>query len=143
MDTSPELVLQGSPLPPQTREKFRFWAIIRDFLIIQTLTGFGGFVIGVATGVGPQVGSKSWFAHIVSTFLFGTVGFTISGCLTPYNRWRHLGYVGIAVWLSNIYLIFFFGTSLTQWLNNSMFVGIMVGLGGALSYLFKKTAKSD
>jgi hypothetical protein len=101
------------------------------------LTFLGGLVLGVAKGAPSLDPKRVEFADILATFLFGTVGFTISACLAPYDRWRHLKYVALAVWIANIYVLFF-GFGITRWIGSIIFFGIMAGLGGAFSYLFKR-----
>lgn len=127
---------------PEAEKRIRFLPIIRDFLLIQLLTGMGGFVVGVATG-GPERDPTRYQDGLnVATVLLSTLGFTISGVLAHERRWRHLVTVSLLVWLSDIYMVFF-GTSVTKWILNIVFVGIMVGLGGAASYLFKRNSSKN
>jgi hypothetical protein len=80
-------------------------------------------------------------AIIASTVAVGTVGFAISGCLAPGNRWLHLAYVALGVWLAALMNVMFFDSTIVEWLFGAPVVALMMGLGGAISYLFKKDTK--
>ena len=84
---------------PRVEERLRVGPIIRDVVIIWALTFMGGFVAGVALGGLPGQAQRLAVAVGVSTWLFGTVGFTIAGCLAPPDRWRHIGFVALGVWI--------------------------------------------
>jgi hypothetical protein len=60
----------------------------------------GGFVAGLATGGSSRDPQRYMLAIAASNFLLGAVGFTISGCLAPVSRWRHLVHVAVGVWLA-------------------------------------------
>ena len=77
-------------------------------------------------------------ALMASNFLLGTVAFTISGCLAPPGRWRHLGFVALGAWLTSLVNVVFFGVSVLQWMGGAIFMSIIMGLGGAISYAFKR-----
>ena len=78
----------------------------------------------------------------VSNVLLGTVGFTISGCLAPENRWRHLGLVGLGAWLVGLVNVAFFGITLTQWAVGFVFLAVMIATGGGLSLLLRRTKQN-
>jgi len=136
MDTAtPPPIVQP---PPPSDQQVRIGPIIRDIVIVWALTAMGGFVAGVATG-GPQRDPQRFvLALAASNFLLGTVAFTIVGCLAPPDRWRHLGFVAIGAWFTSIINVLFFGISLPQWIFAAIFIGIIMGFGGAISYVFKK-----
>jgi len=116
-------------------------AIIRDVVIVWVLTAIGGFVIGLSGGLkdDPQRGQ---IALVASNFFLGTVAFVISGCLASYPRWRHLGYVALGSWLTSIVNVFILHVTVGQWIASSIFIAIIMGLGGGISYLFKRDKQS-
>jgi len=123
------------PPPPPAEEGLRFGPIIRDVVIIVVLTAMGGFVIGLTGTVASQ---RGMVAIMASNLLFGTVGFIISGCLAPGERWPHLAYVAVGVWLFGLVNVIFFRVGIVQWFFSSIAVGLMMGLGGACSYVFRR-----
>jgi hypothetical protein len=112
---------------------FRFGPILRDVAILWVLTGMGGFVAGFAT----QGIARSSAAAIANLF-FGTVGFTISGCLAAAPRWQHLVNVALFTWFTSLINVFF-GLPLEQWLWGMFFFPLVMAIGGGLSYLFKRS----
>lgn len=121
--------------PPPTDQQVRVGPILRDIVIIVALTFIGGFIVGVA---GAPTSSRGMLALAASNLLLGTVGFVISGCLAVGSRWRHLGYVGLGVWLAGLMNVLFFGVGIVQWFFSIIAVALMMGVGGAISYVFKK-----
>jgi hypothetical protein len=109
--------------------------------IIFILTAMGGFVAGVATGGPSRDAHRSMLAIVASNLLLGTLGFTISGCLAPPGRWRHLLLVAAGAWLASLINVAFFVLSLPQWIGGAIFIAIMMGFGGALSYVFKRDSQ--
>jgi hypothetical protein len=124
----------AAPLQQQTTQRVRLGSIIRDVLIILALTFIGLFVVALA-------GYRSDLAVGTSNLLFGTVGFAISGCLAVGSRWRHLFYVAIGVWLVSLTRELFVGFDIVLWLCTVIFVALMMGLGGAVSFIFRKDDK--
>jgi len=119
----------------------RWGSVFRDVLIITALTFFGGFVVGLAGD--PQRHATSYIlALIASNIGFGTVGFVISGCLAQGNRWRHLAYVALGAWGVGLLNVVLFGFSLSLWFLSAIFIAIIMGLGGCISFLFKKHESS-
>lgn len=120
------------------------WPIVRDVIIVWFLTGIGGFVVGfgitVATGSPPKHTQGYMLAIATSNFLLGTVAFTIVGCLTSIARWRHLVIVAALAWLTSLVNVAFLGTTMSQWIGSAVFIAVMMGIGGGLSYLFKTTS---
>ncbi|HTD88112.1 MAG TPA: hypothetical protein VK850_16175 [Candidatus Binatia bacterium] len=129
--------LQVVQPPPPTKPRVRFGPIIRDVAIVWVLTAIGGFVAGVAGGKHSDP-TRGQIALVVSNFFLGTVAFTISGCLAPRPRWNHLAYVALGAWLTSLINVIFFHVTVPQWMFSALFMGIIMGLGGAVSYLFKK-----
>ena len=124
--------------PPPSEQPIRFGPIIRDVAIVWVLTAIGGFLVGLAggaTGQNPQA------ILVVSNLLLGTVAFTIAGCLAPPPRWRHLGFVALGSWLTSLINVVFFKVTIAQWFASIIFLGIIMSIGGGISYLFKKDAK--
>jgi hypothetical protein len=126
--------------PPPT-EGIRIGPIIRDVIIVWVLTAMGGMVAGVATGGRERDPQQFMMAVAISNLLLGTVAFTVSGCLAPPGRWRHLGLVGLGSWITSLVNVVFFGVSIVQWIGGAIVMAIIMGIGGAISYLFKRDAK--
>lgn len=124
--------------PPPTEQHFRVGPLIRDVVIIVALTSIGSFVIGLVARLGLPLGMVALAA---SNLLLGTVGFVISGCLAVGNRWRHLAYVAVGVWLAAFTNVLFFGFAIVEWLFGVIAVALMMGLGGAISYVFNRDAR--
>jgi hypothetical protein len=115
--------------------------VIRDVVIVWVLTALGGIVAGVATA-GPQRDAHRFMlALMTSNFLLGAVAFTIAGCLAPPGRWRHLGLVALGSWLTSLINVLFFGVTMAQWIGGVIFMALIMGLGGAISYIFKRDTK--
>jgi hypothetical protein len=111
-------------------------AIIRDVAILWGLTFARGLIIGIL-----RIGGADPTARMVviglSNLLFAIIGFTISGCLTGGNRWRHLFIVAVIVWLSSLVNLVF-GIHLAQWIIALPMTLIMMGIGGAISYAIRR-----
>ncbi len=126
------------PLAPAQPTGLDIGPIARDVAIVWFLTAVGGFLVGLA--VGKADGSSAGFALGVaaSNLLLGTVGFVIVGCLAKGNRWRHLSYVAVGVWLVSVTNIMLGLASFAQWLFGAFFVALIAGVGGGLSFAFKR-----
>jgi len=127
--------------PPQKKKRsddLVTGPVIRDLLIVLGLQGGGigivSFFAGYA-GESPPIGTTG----TIGLFL-GTVGFAISGSLATGNRWEHL--VKVASLTTFAYVIlsgtFLQDYSFGRLLMNVAVAFLMMGLGGALSYLFKR-----
>lgn len=129
--------------PPPIALGVRIGLIVRDVLIVYVLTYMGGFVVGVATGDGLQVDAqKAELALVAATILFGTVGFTIAGCLSPPGRWRHLGVVGVVCWLcSGLINVAFNIATVEESIYSGIVIPFLMLVGGSLSYVFKRDPK--
>jgi hypothetical protein len=138
MDTTPPPIQSApsqTPQPPEP-QPVQIGGVIRDIVIITVLTFIGGFIVGFSGGAkNPQMFA---IAVAVSNFLMGIIGFIISGCLARHDRWRHLTYVAVGVWLAGLINVVFFGFSFGLWILSIVFIAIMMGTGGAISYIFKR-----
>jgi len=93
-------------------------------------------VAGFARG---QSGDAQFgLAIAVSNLIFEIVGFTISGCLAPPGRWHHLALVALGAWLVSIFNVVFFNVNIILWMASVVTMAVTMGIGGAISYLFKK-----
>ena len=119
------------PLKPMSRG-----AIMRDVGILWGLTLAGGILVG-ASGIRRSDPSLFRIVDEVSGVLFCTIGFTIVGCLVGGRRWKHLFTVTIVVWVTSLVNIFF-GVTLLHWLFQLEFLLIFMGIGGAVSYVFRR-----
>jgi hypothetical protein len=119
----------------------RWGNILRDAVIIYALTFLGGFVIGIGARLSGQ--RLPLAAIVVSNLVFGTVGFTVSGCLVRKNRFKHLRAVAVVTWLTGLINVWALGTSLVQWVASALFVATIMALGGGLSFLLVGGSPSD
>ncbi len=119
--------------------KIRWGAVVRDVVIIWILTGLGGFAVGV-TGAPRE---NLLVGYAVANIIFGTVGFTISGCMAKVGRWKHLFVVAVGVWLVSLVNIFIGPISIADWLFGLVFIVFMMAVGGGLSCLFVRTPKGS
>jgi hypothetical protein len=116
-------------------------SIIRGVVIVWLITGVGGFFVGVVRNVFQLSPAQGMFVLAAANFLFGTIAFTIVGYLAPPGRWRHLGFVALGVWFSSLINVLFFGFSIFQWIAGAIFSVVIMGMGGAISYIFKGDAE--
>jgi hypothetical protein len=131
----------ATPSTVETARKTPMGPIVRDVAIVWVLTSIGGFVVGfataLATGGPPKDMQRYMLAIAASNLLLGTVAFTVVGCLAPQARWRHLGLVAVAAWLTSLINVGLFGVSIRQWFLGATSMAIIAGIGGAISYVFK------
>ena len=132
--------LQVVQPPTRTEAPFRIGPIIRDVVIVWVLTAIGGFVIGL-TGGAQRNPQQMMLAIVASNFLLGTIAFTISGCLAPAPRWRHLAFVALGSWITSLINVAVLNVTIAQWFFSIIFLSIIMGIGGGLSYIFKKDTK--
>lgn len=126
----------SDPPSSPTQQPLRIGPIIRDVAIVVGLTFIGGLIIGLA---GPATPQRKVLAIVISNLSLGTLGFVISGCLAVGDRWRHLAYVALGVWLFGLVNVIFMGFSVIQWVLSIIAVTLMTAVGGALSYIFRKS----
>ncbi len=111
--------------------------VARDVAIVFVLTFLGGLVVGFTSSL--TGGEVNVLAIALSNIIFGTVGFTISGCIVKINRFRHLYQVALGVWLLSLVNVALGLVDIQQWLVSILSVLLMMGMGGGLSYLFVRT----
>jgi len=135
----PAAPVADPPLPEPTG--LSVGGILRDIAILIVLTFAGGFVIGLAFSVsgGPKNVSAMQLAIAVSNLLLSTIGFTISGSLARGPRWRHLAIVALGVWVFSLVNVFVTGMTFTRWILAGTFIAVTMGVGGGLSYIFKRS----
>lgn len=131
---SPAISVQDSALDTQ----IHFGYVVRDVVIVFSLTAIGGFVVGLAAGKVDMSSGGGVLGLAASNILLGSVGFVIVGCLAKGNRWRHLACVGVGVWLSGLVNVMLGIISFSQWFFGAFFVALIMGGGGGLSFAFKK-----
>lgn len=112
----------------------RWAAVLRDVGIIWLLTAVGGLIVGIAN---PGDDALTIAAGL-SNFIFGIIGFTVSGVLARGPRWRHLLAVAAGVWLTSFVNIFLLGIGLSELVAAIPFVLVIMAVGGGLSYLFRR-----
>ena len=116
----------------------RILPILRDILIVFALTFVGGFVVGFIFATQGAYGTSSYAVALgLSNLLLSTVGFVISGCLAPPERWRHLLLVAVGVWLLSLINVAFMGVPLIQWAILAIPIAVTMGVGGGVSHLFR------
>jgi hypothetical protein len=79
----------------------------------------------------------------LSNIFWGTVGFTISGCLAKVQRFRHLLMVAVGLWLVSFVNVVMGLTQAQVWAAGFLLILMMMGLGGGLSYLFVRTPRAE
>jgi len=113
----------------------RWLILIRDVAIVWGLTFVGGFIVGVS----EVEGSRKLLAIATSNILLGTIAFSIVGCLTPTQRFRHLFVVALGAWLTSVFNVLGGAASVVRWLFSVVILLITAGAGGGLSFLFVRT----
>lgn len=106
--------------------------IFRDFVAILLLTFLGGYLVGQMNFDNP------FKAMQVSNVVAATFGFFVSGCLSPQERFKHLLFVTILVWLSGLVNVALYSVSLVVWLKGIIILAGCVAIGGGLSKLVVK-----
>jgi hypothetical protein len=119
------------------QKKIHLGAVLRDVVIVFLLSGIGGVIVGIASAGQPLDSPESILALAASSFIFSTIGFTISGCLSPSRRGSQLALVGIGVWRAGLINVALFGISIDQWAVGAIFLVFVMILGGILSALIR------
>ena len=115
--------------------------VIRDVVMVWFFTAVGGFAVGFASRALQLSPPQGMLILAASNFLLGTVAFTIVGCLAPPGRWRHLGFVALGAWFTSLINLLLIDISIPQWIGGAIFIAIIMGMGGAISYIFKRETK--
>ncbi|WP_076789663.1 DUF4339 domain-containing protein [Chlorobium sp. KB01] len=131
--TSPPPSGQSTPDSP-----VHFGYVIRDVIIVAVLTAIGGFAVGLASGRADMSSPGFVLGLAASNTLLGSVGFIIVGCLAKGNRWRHLLHVAVGVWLVGLLNVMIGMISFGEWFFSVFFVALIMGVGGGLSFAFKR-----
>jgi hypothetical protein len=102
--------------------------LVSSFAAVQIVQGMGGEVTPLVIGL--------------SNIFWGTVGFTISGCLARVQRFKHLFVVAVGLWLASFVNVAMGLTPVQFWAVGFFLILLMMGLGGGLSYLFVRTPRA-
>lgn len=114
-------------------------AVIRDVIIVWIFTFIGGWFIGLTAGQGGFAGLESLMSIIaLSNLILGTIAFCISGCMMQEDRWKHLAIVATFAWLTSIANVIAGWVTLGQWMLSIVWMFVMAGAGGGLSFLINK-----
>ncbi len=120
---------------------FNFIAIARDVSIVFGLVVASSFIaVKIIQGTGEEA---TPLVIGLSNIFWGTVGFTISGCLAKVQRFKHLFMVALGLWLLSFVNVVMGLTQPQVWAVGFLLVLAMMGMGGGLSYLIVKTPKID
>lgn len=134
----PERPLTTSPQQKKQSDDLISWRVVRDLFIVIGMQAVGIFIVCLYRAFAGEPQSND--ALGLPCLIFGIVGFAISGSLAAGNRWEHL--VKVAIFTTVAYTLlstsFLNDTSFVRLLMNVAVAFLMMGLGGALSYLFKK-----
>jgi hypothetical protein len=119
----------------------RWSALIRDVSIVVGLVLASSFAAAqIIQAMGEEVTA---LVIGLSNFFWGTVGFTISGCLAKTERFKHLFMVAVGLWLVSFVNVAMGLTPVQFWAVGFLLVLLMMGLGGGLSYLFVETPQAE
>ena len=121
--------------------RIRWSALIRDVSIVVGLVLASSFAAAqIIQAMGEEVTA---LVIGLSNFFWGTVGFTISGCLAKTERFKHLFMVAVGLWLVSFVNVVMGLTPVQFWAVGFLLVLLMMGLGGGLSYLFVRTPQEE
>jgi hypothetical protein len=93
--------------------RIRWRIILRNGTIVIGLTFVGSFVVTL-TGILLWKVFPYRTLSYVSELICETLGFFISGCLTPYKRWKYLSLTVLPVWLLELIRLAFANALLAQ-----------------------------
>lgn len=113
--------------------------VVRDLAIFWALTLLGGVVAGLVAGPG----GASVDAIAVSTFIFSVVAFTISGCLTRIDRFKHLMILSAIAWLTSLVNVALGDVTLPSWFLSIIPLLLEAAVGGGMSLLFCQQTRYD
>lgn len=116
-------------------------AVARDVSIVVGLVLVSSFAAAqIIQATGEEVTA---LVIGLSNFFWGTVGFTISGCLARIQRFKHLFIVAIGLWLVSFVNVAMGLTPVQMWAAGFLLILLMMGLGGGLSYLFVRPPQAE
>ena len=116
-------------------------AVARDVSIVVGLVLVSSFAAAqIIQATGEEVTA---LVIGLSNFFWGTVGFTISGCLARIQRFKHLFIVAIGLWFVSFVNVAMGLTPVQMWAAGFLLILLMMGLGGGLSYLFVRTPQAE
>ena len=110
--------------------------ILRDVIILLTLTMLGGFIIGIGLIMLGLEKQDGYISAVISNILLSVVGFCISGSMTSNYRSVHLFKVAIAYWLACSINIVLLSASLYEWASSLIVILIAMEVGRWGSYYF-------
>lgn len=120
------------------RSPFKIWPTLRDAVIIFALQILGGVIADAATN-GKDLDPSTVLTIVYLTkFLFGGIGFAISGCLAVGNRWHHLAYVACVVFGFGIG---WEGVSLQHCVGVAALAFVNMLIGGGISFMIKSDSR--
>ena len=121
--------------------RIRWSALIRDVSIVFGLVLASSFAaVQIIQAMGEEVTA---LVIGLSNIFWGTVGFTISGCLAKTERFKHLFMVAVGLWLVSFVNVVMGMTPVQFWAVGFLLILLMMGLGGGLSYLFVRTPQAE
>lgn len=116
----------------------RVMPVVQGVVIVWFLTGIAGAVASIVKSALELSPPEGLLISAASSFLLGTVAFTIVGCRAPPGgRWRHLAFVALVSWVTSLINVLIFGVGIFQWIVGAIVVSMYMAMGGALSYIFK------
>jgi hypothetical protein len=123
---------------PEATRKTRILPVIRDIIIVLILLEQGPMVVAMVTHSPAHEAPPYTIADAATAFLLGIAGFTLSGYFASAHRWNHLVLVAFGAWFFCILKGIFIGGSVLTGIVVAIIMAILMGIGGALSCVFKK-----
>ena len=125
------------PNEPSPSAPFFNGKVIRNASITIGLSFVGGFLVGMARGMGSFSGDSYWFLIGASNLLSITLGGVISGLSVPRGALvRHLQAVGLLLWLFGLLNVALGITDFAGFIFSIVVVAACLALGGWISGLF-------
>jgi len=129
--------MQEIPNEPSPPPSFLNAKVFRNAAITLGLSFLGGFLVGMARGMGGFSTDSYWFLVGASNLLSCTLGGVISGLSVPRETLvRHLQAVGLLVWLFGLVNVAMGITDFAGFIFSSVFVAACLALGGWISGFF-------
>lgn len=111
--------------------------VIRDSGIILLFQFFVGVVIGIGASSGDLddvTVAIAIFNLISLPIIFGV----LASLKPPSIRWKHISLVAVIIWISGIAGVITGFSDIGAWVSSALFILIMMGIGGAASYLIRR-----